>query len=60
MSQKGFSSGGEIRMMGRWDTLSGSTNYIDGDLAIVRIYDRSLSATEVQTNFNAQKTRFGL
>jgi len=54
------SSGGEIRMMGRWDTLSGSVNYIDGDLSIVRIYNRALSATEIQNNFNSQKTRFGL
>lgn len=54
------SSGGEIRMMGRWDTLSGSVNYIDGDLAIVRIYNRALSATEIQTNYNSQKSRFGL
>lgn len=54
------SSGGEIRMMGRWDDLTGATNYIDGDLAIARIYNRALTATEIKTNFNAQKTRFGI
>jgi hypothetical protein len=53
-------SGGQIRMMGRWDTLAGSVNYIDGDLAIARIYNRALTAAEILQNFNAQKGRFGL
>lgn len=51
-------SGGEIRMMGRWDDLNGSTNYIDGDLSIVRIYNRALSAVEILSNYNAQSGRF--
>ena len=46
--------------MRRWDDVASSTNLFDGDLAIARIYDRALSATEVATNFNAQKSRFGL
>jgi hypothetical protein len=53
-------SGGEIRLMRRWDDVASSTNLFDGDLAIARIYDRALSATEVATNFNVQKSRFGL
>jgi hypothetical protein len=53
-------SGGEIRLMRRWDDVASTTNSIDGDLAIVRIYNRRLSATEILTNYNAQKTRFGL
>lgn len=53
-------SGGQIRMMGRWDTLAGSGNYIDGDLAIARIYNRALTDAEILQNFNAQKGRFGL
>jgi len=31
-----------------------------GEIPIVRIYDRGLTADEVQQNFNAQKGRFGL
>lgn len=52
------SSGGEIRLMRRWDSTVSSTNLIDGDLAIVRIYNRSLNSEEVLNNYNAQSTRF--
>ena len=31
-----------------------------GSIAVARIYNRGLSTSEVQQNFNAQKTRFGL
>lgn len=51
-------SGGEIRLMRRWDDVVSSTNLIDGDLSIVRIYDRALSASEVLQNYNAQISRF--
>lgn len=54
------SSGGQIRMMTRWDTMVGSGNYIDGDLSIARIYNRDLSSTEVLQNFNVYKSRFSL
>ena len=37
-----------------------STQYFPGDMAIGRIYNRVLSASEVLQNFNAQKGRFGL
>lgn len=51
-------SGGEIRMMRRWDDIVSSTNLFDGDLAIARVYNRRLSATEILTNYNAQLARF--
>ena len=54
------SSGGEIRMMRRWDDVVSSGNLFDGDLAITRVYNRALTADEVLLNYNAQKTRFGL
>ena len=57
---KTLASGGEIRIMRRWDEVVSSTNLIDGDLAIVRIYNRSLLSGEIQQNFNTQKARFGL
>lgn len=43
-------------LMRRWD----DPNFIDGRLAIARIYDRALSADEVKKNYDASKSRFGL
>jgi hypothetical protein len=34
--------------------------YLNGNVSIVNIYNRTLSATEILQNFNATKTRFGL
>ena len=34
--------------------------YISGKIAAVKLYNKSLSATERSQNFNAQRTRFGL
>ena len=53
-------SGGEVRLMRRWDTDTSASNLVDGDLSIVRIYNRALSATEILTNYNSTKGRFGL
>jgi len=35
-------------------------DYLNGDIAIARIYNRALSSTEIQQNFNAQRGRFGI
>ena len=40
----------------RWDMTDG----VYGDYAIVNMYNRALAASEVTTNFNAVKSRFGL
>jgi hypothetical protein len=37
-----------------------TTNFTSGYNAITQIYNRVLSATEIQQNYNTQKTRFGL
>jgi hypothetical protein len=50
------SSLGGIRLMRRWD----STDFWGGYLGIVRIYNSALTTTQVQQNYNANKTRFGL
>ena len=40
---------------------SGGTNLVwDGKIAIVQLYSRELSATEISQNFNAQRGRFGV
>lgn len=51
-------SGGEIRMMRRWDETNVSTNFADGDLAIVKIYDTALDSSQVLSNYNSTYTRF--
>lgn len=53
-------SGGQIRLMTRWDDLSTSANYINGDLATVRIYSSALSSDQIVQNFNANRSRFGI
>jgi hypothetical protein len=40
----------------RWD----QSNYAYGDYAIVKLYNRDLSSSEVTTNYDAIKSRFGL
>ena len=49
------SSGAGIRLMERWDL----SDYWDGKLAIVDIYDTALNQTEITTIWNSTKTRFG-
>lgn len=51
-------SGGEIRLMRRWDSTVTSGNLIDGDLQIVRIYNTALSSGEILQNYNAIQSRF--
>jgi hypothetical protein len=38
----------------------GGGQYMNGNIAIVKIYNRALSSTEVTQNYNALKSRFGL
>lgn len=52
------SSGGEVRIMRRWDGSDVSTNFIDGDVQVVRIYDRALTLSEVKHNYNINIARF--
>jgi hypothetical protein len=54
------SSGGVTRIARRWDDTTASTNLFPGDIAVVRIYNRALTADEVNQNFNAQRRRFNI
>lgn len=55
------SSGGTIRIARRWDDVdNNSTNFFPGDIGIVRIYNRALTADEVATNFRAHRNRYGI
>ena len=54
-------SGGEIRIARRWDeSATNSSNFFDGDVALVRIYNTALNSTQVTQNYDSQKSRFGL
>jgi hypothetical protein len=57
------SSGGQLKTTSA-STLIGwsrdTSEYLDGRLGSVKIYNRALSAAEIQQNFNATKARFGL
>ena len=37
-----------------------TNHFVNGNVAVVHLYDRVLSTTEVLQNYNAQKSRFGL
>ena len=53
-------SGGDVRLMRRWDEALTQGNLTDGDLAIVKIYNLALNSGEISTNFDENKNRFGL
>jgi hypothetical protein len=53
------SSGAGVRIARRWDTGAGA-DHINGQIPIVRVYNRALTATEILQNYNAQRSRFGL
>ena len=38
----------------------GSSEYFNGTIATVKVYDRALSAAEVKQNFNAHRSRYGI
>ncbi len=53
-------SGGEIRINRRWDDVVSSSNLFDTNIAAVRVYNRALTAAEVQQNYNTLKGRYGI
>jgi hypothetical protein len=46
-----------ITRVGNW---LGNTNYLNGNLYSVKMYNRALSSSEVAQNYNAIKPRFGI
>jgi len=51
-------SGGNNRLMRRWDETLSSGYLIDGDLAIVKIYSEALSPSNILDSYNSTYTRF--
>ncbi len=58
----GFTTGGSFVFGQEQDSVGGgfsSSQCFGGDLSLIRIYDRALTAAEVLQNYNALKSRFG-
>jgi hypothetical protein len=55
----GYFTGNTIYGIGRWSK-TGPTQYINANVATSYVYNRALSATEIDQNYNATKSRFGL
>ena len=53
------SSGGQTRLMRRWDATPISGDYCSGDLSIVTIYNKVLTSSQVTSSWDTIKSRFG-
>ena len=56
VGDNGSTTNGELRI-GQWAT-GNNNEALEGRIAIVRLYNRALSADEVAQNYNAEKVRF--
>lgn len=57
------SSGGQLKTTNTSTTVGwsrGTSEYLDGRLSQVLLYNRALTAQEIQQNFNATRARFGV
>jgi hypothetical protein len=54
------SSGGELRINRRWDDVVSASNLFDSNIAVIRIYNRALSGTEITQNYRSIKGRYSL
>ena len=46
--------------LGRSDADNNGGHYLNGDIAVAKIYNRALTSQEIQRNYQALKSRFGL
>ena len=58
VSQVGLATVQSNISIGYWQ--SAATRYLNGNIAQVSIYNRALTASEIQQNFNALRGRFGI
>ncbi len=54
------SSGSSVGAYGGYSATTGRAYYYNGNIAIVRVYNKELSASEVLQNFNSTRSRFGI
>lgn len=55
---EGYSASNPVRIGNT--SYTGNSRYFSGNISIVKIYNKALSASEVLQNFNATRRRFGL
>lgn len=51
-------SGGEVRIASRWDSQTAPTDFFPGDIGLTRIWNSSLTASQVSTLYNQTLSRF--
>lgn len=51
-------SGGEVRIASRWDTQTAPTDFFPGDIGLTRIWNSSLTSSQVSTLYNQNLSRF--
>lgn len=51
-------SGGQVRIAGRWDTLSSTTDFFPGDIGLVRIWNSALTSTNISSLYSENSARF--
>jgi hypothetical protein len=58
----GVTLGAGIHMAARNDTSGPTTasNYLTGSIAVARIYSSALTIEQINQNYNAERSRFGL
>jgi hypothetical protein len=49
----------KIWAFGNWGT-NNTSDWVLGNYALLKLYNRALSASEIQQNYNATKGRFGI
>ena len=50
----------KTRYIGRYEYNGGYGRYFNGELPVTKLYNRALTAEEVQNNFNGIRSRFGI
>jgi len=50
----------ETRYVGRYEYSGSYSRYFVGKMPIVKMYNKALTASEIQQNFNATRSRFGI
>jgi len=50
----------ETRYIGRYEFTGSYSRYWDGEMGVVRMYNRALTSDEVKQNFNALRGRYGI
>ncbi len=56
----GVNNNSTLNLARRANNVGGGTNYFTGNIAIVRIYNTSLTSSQILQNYNANKSQFGL